>query len=299
MVDRHRSLTNRALGVLSFPGHDLVLGVIFYGATLAQAQSDMLRIPAGHVAMGSESGIAAEGPIHDVYVSEFLIDRFEVTNTAFATFAADTGRTTDAQRNGWGWHWIKHWFRVDHADWRHPQGPDSTISDLGAHPVVQVSWHDARAYCTWHGKRLPSEAEWERAARGSGPRIYAWGNSSPRDGERYRASYGSEQCCSADAGDGYRYTSPVGSFAAGRSPFGVEDMTGNVWEWVEDTYDPAYYQSSPARDPINNSTAGQKVIRGGGWGNNPDGLRATLRHANAPEYALSMVGFRCARDATD
>jgi formylglycine-generating enzyme required for sulfatase activity len=163
--------------------------------------------------------------------------------------------------------------------------------------VVQVSWRDADAYCAWRGKRLPSEAEWERAARDAGGVPYAWGNAPPLEDALYRASYGSDRCCSADDGDGFLYTAPVGSFPSGRSPFGVDDMTGNVWEWVSDTYDETFYGRSPAAEPINTAPGKRKVIRGGGWGNNPWGLRTTLRHANTPESGLSMVGFRCAKSS--
>ena len=113
----------------------------------------------------------------------------------------------------------------------------------------------------------------------------------------FRASYGSDPCCAAEDADGFMTTAPVGRFPAGRSPFGVEDMTGNVWEWTEDAYDKAFYHRSAGVDPVNRDPdKGFKVIRGGGWGNNPRGLRTTLRHANRAHSGLSMVGFRCARD---
>jgi formylglycine-generating enzyme required for sulfatase activity len=245
--------------------------------------------------MGSEAGEPAEAPIHRVTVATFSIDGFEVTNDQFAAFVRASGHVTDAERTRKGWHWVGTWREVRGADWRHPRGPDSTIDGLDRHPVVQVSWNDATRYCQWRGARLPTEAEWERAARGAGDRVYPWGNESPRD----RASYGSDTCCRADGGDGFLYTAPVGSFPRGRSPFGVDDLAGNVWEWVEDWFDATFYARSPMLDPVNRVEASSKVIRGGGWGNDASGLRSTLRHANAPDIGLSMVGFRCAGDAAD
>lgn len=258
-------------------------------------QREVVPIPAGSLSMGSETSEPAEAPVHRVALSSFAVDRFEVTNAEFAALVAAAGYTTDPERSGAGWHWDGHWREVKGTDWRHPRGPGSSIEGLERHPVVQVSWNDARAFCHWRGARLPTEAEWERAARGDGGRTYPWGDAPPRDGSGYRASYGSDDCCRADAGDGYLYTAPVGSFPRGRSPFGVDDLAGNVWEWVEDWFDPTFYRRSPAVDPLNRNPSGVKVIRGGGWGNDAWGLRATLRHANPPDMGLSMVGFRCAR----
>ncbi len=255
----------------------------------------MIHIPEGALLMGSDDGEPAEQPVHRVDLSPFSIDRFEVTNAEFAIFVAATGHVTSPETSGLGWYWDGEWREVKGADWRRPHGPSSSIQGLEHHPVVQVSWIDAQAYCRWKSKRLPTEAEWERAARGDGGRIYPWSNQPPDEGNRYRASYGSEECCRADTADGYLFTAPVGSFSLGRSPFGLEDMAGNVWEWVEDWFDREFYSRSPSANPVNESPGKSRVIRGGGWGNNPLGLRSTLRHANAPDIGLSMVGFRCAR----
>ena len=254
---------------------------------------EMIKVPEGNLLMGSDDGEPSERPAHQVALSTFLIDPGETTNAEFAEFVATTGYVTDAENSGVGWHWEGRWHQIKGADWRHPHGPSS--SSLERHPVVQVSWNDARAYCRWHGKRLPTEAEWERAARGDGERVYPWGDDPPRQGHRYRASYGSDDCCRADVGDSYRFTAPVGSFPLGRSPFGIEDLAGNVWEWVQDGFDETYYRRSPSKDPVNDTPATQRVIRGGGWGNDAQGLRSTLRHTNLPNIGLSMVGFRCAR----
>jgi formylglycine-generating enzyme len=260
------------------------------------ADRGMIRVPAGNLVMGSDAGEPAEAPPHDVAISSFTIDRFEVTNAEFSAFVESTGYQTSAERSGYGWHWTGTWQQVNGADWRHPRGPRSSIRGLDRHPVVQVSWRDADAYCRWRQKRLPTEAEWERAARGPGGRDYAWGDTPPGAGGQYRASYGSDACCQPDDSDGFLHTSPVGSFPDGRSAFEVEDMTGNVWEWVRDTFAEDYYARSPSRDPVNIAPGPRKVIRGGGWGNNPWGLRTTLRHANPPDIGLSMVGIRCASD---
>lgn len=256
---------------------------------------DMVTVPAGDLLMGSERGEPAERPVHRVSLGTFRIDRFEVINAEFAAFVGTTAHVTDPERAGVGWHWDGAWRELKGAEWRHPRGPGSSIEGLERHPVVQVSWNDATRYCRARSARLPTEAEWERAARGEGRGTYPWGDAPPREGSRYRASYGSDVCCRADAGDGYRFTAPVGSFPLGRSPFGIEDLAGNVWEWVEDSFDPMFYRRSPVVNPVHRASTPRKVIRGGGWGNDAWGLRSTLRHANPPDIGLSMVGFRCAR----
>lgn len=254
----------------------------------ALADPTLLAIPSGTVQMGSRDGEADERPVRQVPVTAFRFSRTEVTNRDFDAFVSATSYVTQAEKRGWGWVWTDRWRQVQGANWRNPQGPGSHIRDRRDYPVVQVSWTDARAYCNWRGLRLPTDAEWEYAARGGDGRRYPWGNEAPRAGGVQRANYGTDTCCAPDAQDGYRFTAPVGRYPHGTSPFGVLDMAGNVWEWVVDDYPGTHGQATVAPD---------KIIRGGGWGNNPYCLRAAYRHHNEPEASLDMVGFRCAGDA--
>jgi formylglycine-generating enzyme required for sulfatase activity len=214
--------------------------------------------------------------------------RTEVTHAQFAAFVAATGYVTTVERKGEGHVWWRHepgrperysWKILAGADWRHPYGPGSSAeSDDVA--VVQVSAQDAQAFCAHFGLRLPSELEWEWAARGADGRRYVWGDTPPEaTPPARRGNVGRLRCCAPDAGDGFARVAPVGRFPAGASPFGVLDLAGNVWEWT----------STPSeREP------GKWIIRGAGWGNSSWCLRAAYRHANPPDRGLDMVGFRCA-----
>ena len=242
--------------------------------------AESLSVPGGSFRMGDSVGDANEAP-RTVTVAPFWMDRTEVTNRDFGKFVSATGHATDPEKSGEGYVWTGKWRPVKGADWRHPHGPASSIAGRDDHPVVQVSWKDAAAYCAWAGARLPTEAEWEFAARGTDGRRYAWGNTAPvQTGpvSMRRANYGTDSCCAPDATDGHRTTAPVGSYPAGRSPFGLDDLAGNVWEWTTSRFPgrPDWY-----------------VIRGGGWGNNPYCLRAAYKHGNPPDIGLDMVGFRC------
>ena len=262
--------------------HAVILLVLCLWLSGAAPAMELIDIPGGHFVMGDANGDANETP-RPVTVAPFRIMRTEVTNAAFAAFVRATGHRTDAERKGWSWVWpAGRWVERRGADWRRPHGPDDSIADRGTHPVVQVSARDATAFCEWRGLRLPTEAEWEFAARGTDGRSYPWGDDPPSQSAPFRANFGSVKCCGSDGADGHVKTAPVGSFSAGDSPFGLQDMAGNVWELTADMF--------PGR-PL------EVAIRGGGWGNNPYCLRVSYRHGNRPHFSLDMVGFRCAGDA--
>jgi formylglycine-generating enzyme required for sulfatase activity len=233
-----------------------------------------------------------------VYLDAFYMDRYPVTNRQYSQFVQATGYSTGAEKSGWGWTARGEvWERVPGADWRHPRGPDSSIEDKMDHPVVQVTWYDADAYCRWAGKRLPTEAEWEKAARGTDGRAFPWGNSA-QDGRKL--NYCDTNCTyswrDTNANDGHAYTAPVGSFAAGRSPYGAYDMAGNVWEWVADWYDADYYDGAPDRNPRGPRAGETRVQRGGSWYNISWVARSAFRTGIDPEVRDDTIGFRCAAD---
>ncbi|MBN1583608.1 MAG: formylglycine-generating enzyme family protein, partial [Anaerolineae bacterium] len=230
----------------------------------------MVYVPAGEFLMGSpNAGQDAqddEKPQHTVYLDAFWIDQTEVTNAMFARFVSDTGYETGAQARGWAWVLVgTQWKEVTGADWQHPQGPITSIDGLDDHPVVQIGWDDANAYCQWAGRQLPTEAQWEKAARGTDGLVYPWGDSF--DGSKL--NFCDANCFidwqDADSDDGYARTAPVGSYPAGASPYGGLDMIGNVWEWVLDWYGRSYYASSPDQNPTGPTTGEERGLRGGGW----------------------------------
>jgi formylglycine-generating enzyme required for sulfatase activity len=220
----------------------------------------MIEIPAGPFAMGSDAGDPDEAPAHEVDLPAFEIDKFEVTNADFAQFVEATGYQTDAEKAGSSKNW-----RDD------AEGKDN-------HPVVRVSWNDAVAYCEWVGKRLPTEAEWEKAARGTDGWMYPWGGEWDPSKANVKET-------------GLRGTAAVGSFGAGASPYGVEDMAGNVWEWTADWYEP-YPGSDYQSDYFGQKF---KVVRGGGWFEMEDAVRTTNRDLTSDTAANDDLGFRCAR----
>ena len=243
-----------------------------------QVAMELTAIPGGSFMMGDDQGDPNETP-KPATVGAFLLMRLEVTNRQFTAFVAATGYRTDAEKSDGGFVWDQNWRQTPGAQWRHPNGFASSINGKEDHPVVQVSAQDAAAYCAWQGLRLPSETEWEFAARGVDGRRYPWGMDRPGARGKRRANFGTVTCCAPDSSDGYERTAPVGKFPNGASPFGLLDMAGNAWEWTSSRF--------PGRPKM-------VVLRGGGWGNNPYCLRTAYRHGNAPDIGLDMVGFRCA-----
>ena len=230
----------------------------------------MVLVPAGEFLMGSE--VEGDAPSHRVYLDALYIDRQEVTNARYLKFVESTRHrapqhVVDPQYDLW----------VGAA-------LSPGVADL---PVVNVDWSDADAYCKWAGKRLPTEAEWEKAARGTDGRLYPWGNEAPSFA---RLNFSRHW-------QGAHTLQPVGNYEAGNSPYGAQDMAGNVWEWVSDWYDAGSYAAGPARNPQGPSSGSSKILRGGSWTNSADSVRVTHRREEDTDMRNSDSGFRCARSA--
>ncbi len=239
----------------------------------------MVQIPAGTFEMGSNGGADDERPVHSVILDAYYIDIYEVTNGQYAV-CADLGvcdPTTDTSAYDSSYSRGKYFGNADYADF----------------PVIYANWYEAQQYCTWRGARLPTEAEWEKAARGGQEgKQYPWGEESPicepgaKNGARFDDD---ERCNNAD-------TEQVGSY--GPNGYGLYDMAGNVWEWVSDFYDDGYYANSPTHNPTGPAEGSFHVVRGGTWGNNADHLRVSDRSFNDAKSGALSSGFRCARDGT-
>jgi formylglycine-generating enzyme required for sulfatase activity len=236
----------------------------------AKTGIELIRIPAGLFLYGSadsdKMAFDDEKPQRTVDLPEYWIGRAPVTNDQFARFVRATGHKTTAERQGNGWAWTgEKWEQVKGVDWLHPGGPTTSSAGKGNHPVVQVSWDDAQAFCEWAGLALPTEEQWEKAARGTDGRIWPWGNEPPTAGH-----------CNFNwnVGD----TTPVGQYSPqGDSPFGCVDMAGNVWEWTTSWYDP---------------TQSGRVLRGGSWDLNLRLARVSFRFNFTPDLANLNFGFR-------
>ena len=256
-------------------GYLAVLGIVLFLCAPPTA-AQMVRVPAGEFTMGSDTGPADERPAHRVSLPAFEIDRLPLTNAQFADFLNAVGPTNAAGET---------LFDVDDPDARIHRRGDGWMADAGfaEHPVVEVSWVGARDFCAWVGKRLPTEAEWEKAARGTDGRRYPWGNEPP-DATRARFAAG------------WNETAPVGSFPQGASPYGVLDLSGNVWEWVSSAYHPYPYRADDGREEL---VAGPvRGTRGGGHDARTDEITTTQRGRNlsrAPRAGHHNIGFRCAR----
>ena len=267
------------------------------GDTWLRPADDMIMsyIPAGEFQMGSEDGDDDEKPVHTVNLDAFWMDQTEVSNAQFGAFVEESGYTTEIEKSGSSYVYVDgSWGEVDGADWQHPQGPSSDIIDLSGHPVTHISWNDAKAYCEWADARLPSEAEWEKAARGGlGDATYPWGN----DFDGSKVNFCDVNCLRSqadkNADDGYAYTSPTANFSP--NGYGIHDMAGNLWEWTADWYSSDYYQNSPASNPLGSDAGSHRVLRGGSWTDHIYNLSSAHRGWNVSLYTSSSVGFRCSR----
>lgn len=226
-------------------------------------KEDMALVPAGYFVHGTNAGGYDEQPERRVYLNAFWIDRHEVTNYQYRTFVHATG----------------------HRKAGPPSRYARNVSQMRGvnQPVTYVSWDDADGYCRWKSKRLPTEAEWEKAMRGVDGRLWPWGNTA----DDLAANWGS-------ARDGFAVTAPVGSFKRDISPFGVADGAGNVMEWVADWYGEDVYRSAPERNPKGPEYAAYKVLRGGGYMSTGKDVRITSRSRMVPDFRDETIGFRCA-----
>jgi len=233
-------------------------------AMLGSDGAPTVLVPAGEFEMGSgeHEGEADERPRHRVHLDAYYMDQYQMTVSRYVKFIEATKREPP-----------KFWNEV-----RLPEGGDL--------PVVGVDWLDAEAYCQWAGRRLPTEAEWEKAARGADGRKYPWGNEEPTS---RHANFGKQEK------DELPLT-PVGRYEAGKSPYGIYDMAGNVWEWTADWYDENYYRQSAPRNPQGPSQGLSKATRGGAWDRHQFNLRAANRSGMTPTNRLKSLGFRCAQD---
>jgi len=263
-------------------------------------------VPAGTFQMGAAPNDADvvddERPRHTVHIEKpFRLGRTEVTVAAFRRFAEASGRRTTAEMDGWSW--VVSGTELEKKEgvsWRAPG-----IEQGDTHPVVQVSWYDAEAYCAWAGGRLPSEAEWEYAARGGlEGKKYVWGDdATPRVSGRPHANVADESARRVFAGwthfagydDGHVYTAPVGAFEP--NGFGLHDMAGSVWEWTADWYDENRYASPAAAGTTGPELGVHRVLRGGAWSDDPAHLRVSIRNKDAAVRRLPTTGFRCVWEA--
>ncbi len=270
-----------------------------------------IYIPGGEFTMGSKAGQADERPVHEVHLDGYWLGKHLVTVGQFRQFVDDTGYRTDAENGKGSWQYFDgDWrLRVD-GSWKNPY-----FEQEDSHPVVSVSWNDARAYCAWLSRKtglnfkLPTEAQWEKGARGTDARRFPWGNTLP-DGRKanladvnFWKKYRDARPAHRRIDDGYTETSPVGSYPAGASPYGLLDMAGNVWEWCHDRYGEDYYSRSPARNPLGPSEGSERVNRGGSW-TDRDGrivsrghnLRSAERTGDDPASSDDHMGFRLCLD---
>jgi sulfatase modifying factor 1 len=278
----------------------------------------LVLVEEGSFWMGSDDTFAypddGEGPVREVETGAFRIDAHAVTNDRFRVFVEETGHVTEAERFGWSFVFggllpedfpptqavasAPWWRKVEGADWSHPEGPHSSLGGRGEHPVVHVSWNDAAAFCEWAGGRLPTEAEWERAARGGLEQaVFPWGDDLEPSGEHRMNVWQGDFPARNSRADGYLGTAPVGSFPP--NGFGLYEATGNVWEWTADWFHPTFRERDRRRDPRGPARGTHKVQKGGSYLCHHSycrRYRVAARSGNEPDSSTGNLGFRMVRD---
>jgi formylglycine-generating enzyme len=282
---------------------------------------EMIRLDGARFLMGTDfaQGFPAdgEGPIRKVALDPFYIDAHPVTNEAFEEFVKAASYTTEAERFGWSFVFRGHippdqqarlveaavpgvdwWCKVSGADWRHPEGPDSSSGGRQHHPVTHVSWNDAQRYAAWAGKRLPTEAEWEFAARGGlEQKLYPWGDELTPGGRHLCNIWQGEFPLIDTAEDGFAGVAPVDAFPP--NAFGLYSITGNTWEWCADWFHPTYHAVATRLNPIGPASGQARVMRGGSYlchASYCNRYRVAARNSNTPDSSTTNIGFRCVRD---
>jgi formylglycine-generating enzyme required for sulfatase activity len=279
----------------------------------------MVLVREGAFRMGSDDRFAypddGEGPVREVETRAFWIDACAVSNADFAAFVGEKGYVTEAERFGWSFVFAgllpddfpptqavvqaPWWRKVEGADWRHPEGPHSDVGERLDHPVLHVSWNDAVAYAGWAGKRLPTEAEWEHAARGGlDERVFPWGDELVPDGEHRMNVWQGEFPARNTLDDGFLGTAPVDAFPP--NGLGLYNATGNVWEWTADWFHPTFRARGRRRDPTGPPHGTDRVQKGGSYLCHHSycrRYRVAARQGSTPDSSTGNVGFRCARDA--
>jgi formylglycine-generating enzyme len=278
----------------------------------------MMLLAGGAFLMGTEDGVGyaqdGEGPVREITLRPFWFDATAVSNERFVAFVAATGHVTEAEQYGWSFVFAgllpddfpetrgaaaaPWWRQVEGADWQHPEGPHSGIGARPDHPVVHVTWSDAMEYCAWAGARLPTEAEWEYAARGGlEQKRYPWGDELTPGGVHRCNIWQGEFPQSNTVDDGYYGTAPVEAFEP--NGFGLYNMCGNAWEWCADWFSPRFHIDGPRENPIGPPDGTHRVIRGGSYLCHESycyRYRVAARSANTPDSSTGNTGFRCVRD---
>jgi len=296
------------------------------GHHTGESTESMVKLPGGDFLMGTDSGEGfpadGEGPVRSVRIDPFLMDTVPVTNEQFEIFVKDTGYMTESERFGWSFVFQNHltkesrrsnqihsvpglqwWYGVNSASWRQPEGSGSTIKGREKHPVVHISWNDAADYARWAGKRLPSEAEWEYAARGGlEGKTYPWGDELTPGGKHMCNIWQGDFPGNDTGEDGYTGTCPVDAFPP--NGFGLYSMAGNVWEWCSDWFSPRWHLVSSDETRVNPKgplKGSSKSMRGGSFlchKSYCNRYRVAARTSNTPDSAAGNLGFRCASDLT-